>query len=217
MVDFSYRKARCHFSNTNGEVVDVKLQTPSDLARLIKNARVQRSLTQQDVADAVGITRQSLARLERGNGGTSFDTVLAILDHLGIHLDATTGRHTTGPVEVATRGAAQAAADALTKRIAPLIDSGTLEALNKQILGSSPQVDPSLPPEVDTSGILNQVEANLDPAALASIREASRGLTERLTIPGSVLINPPRAGEAGSPAAAEARTDADSDASGGIE
>lgn len=195
----------------------MKLQTPSDLARLIKNARVQRNLTQQDVADAVGITRQSLARLERGNGGTSFDTVLLILDHLGIHLDATTARRNTVPVAVATRGAAQAAADALTKRITPLIDSGTLEALNKQILGSLPQIDPSLLPEIDTSGILKQVEANLDPTTLASIREATRGLTERLTVPGSVLINPPRAVEASSPAAAEARTDAGSDASGGIE
>lgn len=192
----------------------MKLHTPSDLARLIKNARVQRSLTQQDVADAVGITRQSLARLERGNGGTSFDTVLLILDHLGIHLDATTDRRTSVPVTVSTRGAAQAAADALTKRITPLIDSGTLEALNKQILGSFPQIDASLLPEIDTSGIL---EANLDPATLASIREATRALTERLTVPGSVLINPPRAVETGSPAAAEARTDAGSDASGGVE
>lgn len=205
------------FFKHDWEVVDVKLQTPSDLARLIKNARVQRNLTQQDVADAVGITRQSLARLERGNGGTSFDTVLLILDHLGIHLDATTDRRTTVPVAVATRGAAQAAADALTKRITPLIDPGTLEALNKQILGSLPQVDPSLLPEMDTSGILNQVEASLDPATLASIREATRGLTERLTVPGSVLINPPRALEADSLAAAEARTDAGSDAPGGIE
>jgi transcriptional regulator with XRE-family HTH domain len=198
-------------------VVDVKLQTPSDLARLVKNARVQRNLTQQDVADAVGITRQSLARLERGNGGTSFDTVLLILDHLGIHLDATAERRTTAPAAVATRGAAQAAADALAKRITPLIGSDAVEALNKQILGSLPQIDPSLLPKIDTSGILKQVEANLDPATLASIREASRGLTERLTIPGSVLINPPRAVEASPAATAEAEADADPDAAGGVE
>ena len=195
----------------------MKLQTPSDLARLVKNARVQRNLTQQDVADAVGITRQSLARLERGNGGTSFDTVLLILDNLGIHLDATTDRRTTAPTAVATRDAAQAAADALTKRITTLVDSGTLEALNKQILGSLPQIDPSLLPKIDTSGILKQVEANLDPATLAAIRAASRGLTERLTVPGSVLINPPRAVEAGSSATAGAQADADPDAAGGIE
>jgi transcriptional regulator with XRE-family HTH domain len=193
----------------------VKLQTPSDLARLVKNARVQRNLTQQDVADAVGITRQSLARLERGNGGTSFDTVLLILDHLGIYLDATTNRRTTTPTAVTSRGAAQAAADALTKRIAPLIGSDTLETFAKQILGSLPQIDPSLLSKIDTSGILKQVEVNLDPSTLASIRDASRGLTERLTIPGSVLITPPRAVEAGSPATADAKADADADAARG--
>jgi transcriptional regulator with XRE-family HTH domain len=193
----------------------MKLQTSSDLARLVKNARTQRGLTQRDVADAVGITRQSLARLERGNGGTSFDTVLLILDHLGIHLDATTERHTIAPAAVATTGAAQAAADALAKRITPLIDSGTLDALSKQILGSLPQVDASILPKIDTSGILKQIDANFDLATLASIREASRGLTERLTIPGSVLINPPRAVEPGSPAIVETEADGDLDAAGG--
>ncbi len=194
----------------------MKLQTPSDLARLVKNARVLRNLTQQDVADAVGITRQSLARLEHGNGGTSFDTVLLILDHLGIRLDAT-DRHNAAPGTGATRGAAQAAADALTKRITPLISSGTLEALNKQILGSLPKIEPSLLPKIDTSGLLEQVKANLDPVVLASIRETSRRLTDHPAIPGSVLINPPHAVEAGSPATAEDHPGADSDATGSIE
>lgn len=184
-------------------MTDVKLQTPSDLARLIKNARVQRNLTQQDIADAVGITRQSVARLERGNGGASFDTVLLILDHLGIHLDATTDRLPAAPASAATGGAAQAAADALTRRITPLIDASMLE-----VLGSFPQID--------TAGILTQLEAKLDPATLASIREATRELTERRTIPGAVLITPPRAVETGSPDTVQAQADAGSDASGGI-
>lgn len=216
VVDFSNSISRCYFSNTNG-VVDVKLQTSSDLARLIKNARAQQNLTQQDVADAVDITRQSLARLERGNGGTSFDTVLLILDHLGIHLDATTERRTTTPAAVAATSAAQSAADALAKRITPLIGSSALEALNKQILGALPQIDRSILRTFDTSGILKQVEASLDPAQLASIREATRGLSERLTIPGSVLINPPRAVEAGPQATADAEADTDPDAAGGAE
>ncbi|MTE23955.1 hypothetical protein [Microbacterium sp. ZXX196] len=55
-VHFPSNITMCHFSNKIG-VADVKLQTPSDLARLVKNARVQRDLTQQDVAGTVGITR----------------------------------------------------------------------------------------------------------------------------------------------------------------
>ncbi len=195
----------------------MKLQTSSDLARLVKNARVQQNLTQQDVAEAVDITRQSLARLERGNGGTSFDTVLLILDHLGINLHATTDRRTITPAAVPETNAAQSAADALARRITPLIGSSALEALNKQILGSLPVIDPSILRTFDTSGILKHVEASLDAAALASIREATRGLTERLAIPGSVLINPPRAVEDVAQATANAEADAELDAAGGAE
>ncbi|WP_277959896.1 helix-turn-helix transcriptional regulator [Frigoribacterium faeni] len=193
----------------------MKLQTPSDLARLIKNARVQQSLTQHDVAHAVGITRQSLARLERGNGGTSFDTVLLILDHLGIHLNAATDRDTAALATDATRGAAQAAADALTKRITTLIGSGTLEAISKPFLGSLPQIDPSLLLTITASDLPGQVGADLDAATLASVREASRELTERLAVPGSVLIRPPREMDARAPSTTKALTTTGPDAEGG--
>lgn len=152
-------------------MVNIQLQTPSDIARVIKNARAHQNLTQQEVADAVGITRQSLARLERGNGGTSFDTVLLILDHLGIRLDATTERRSTTPAAVTTTSTAQSAADALAKRITPLIDSSAIETLN----------------------------------------------TERLPIPGSVLLDPPRAVEGGPQATADAEAHPDPDGAGNAE
>ncbi len=66
----------------------MQIQKPSDLARLVKTRRQAHGLTQQEVADDVGITRQSLARIERGHGGVSFDTVLRILEKLDIHLEA---------------------------------------------------------------------------------------------------------------------------------
>lgn len=155
----------------------MKVQTSSDLARLLKNARVQRDLTQQNVADAVGITRQSLARLERGNGGASFDTVLLILDHLGVRLDAIADDDTTAHAAGATSSAAQVAAVALSKRLA----SAT------------------------------------GPSALAVGSEASRSLTESLTIPGSVIIFPARTVEAGSSAATRTPADADPDTAGNTE
>lgn len=68
----------------------MRIQTPADLARIVKTRRQAQKLTQQNVADAVGITRQSLARVERGHGGVSFDTVLRIFDVLDIQLDTTT-------------------------------------------------------------------------------------------------------------------------------
>ncbi|WP_010206033.1 helix-turn-helix domain-containing protein [Salinibacterium sp. PAMC 21357] len=76
----------------------MKISKPADLARLVKRRRQAQGHTQQTVADAAGITRQSLARIERGHGGVSFDTLILILDHLGIRLDGT-------PVEEAGSGA----------------------------------------------------------------------------------------------------------------
>lgn len=177
----------------------MKVQTPSDLARLVKNARTQQNLTQQNLADAVGITRQSLARLERGNGGTSFDTVLRILDHLDIHLDATSKRR-TAPTTASATSAAQSAADALAKRSTPLI---ALEALNKHSLGSLPPNAAPILGRFDASGILKHAGLNLEPAALASILDAAWRLGERPPIPGSVLSDPPRAVEADPPADAD--------------
>jgi transcriptional regulator with XRE-family HTH domain len=64
----------------------MEVSKPADLARLVKSTRQIQGRTQQDVADAAGITRQSLSRIEGGHGGVSFDTVLLILDYLGIRL-----------------------------------------------------------------------------------------------------------------------------------
>lgn len=69
----------------------MQIQKPSDLARLVKTRRQALGLTQQNVADSIGITRQSLARIESGHGGASFETVLRIFDQLDIRLEAIRG------------------------------------------------------------------------------------------------------------------------------
>lgn len=66
----------------------MKIQTPADAARAIKTRRLARGLTQLEVAQAIGVTRQSLARIEQGNGGGAFDTYLRLFDLLGIDLRA---------------------------------------------------------------------------------------------------------------------------------
>lgn len=65
----------------------MQIQKPADLARVVKTRRQALQLTQHDVADSAGITRQSLARIERGHAGTSFDTVLRIFERLGISIE----------------------------------------------------------------------------------------------------------------------------------
>lgn len=78
----------------------MQIQKPADLARTVKTRRQAQGLTQQDIADAVGITRQSLARIERGHSGASFDTILRIFEKLGLRLEAIENEphHNTIPI-----------------------------------------------------------------------------------------------------------------------
>jgi len=82
----------------------MRIRQSADLARLVKTGRQTQGRTQQDVAEAAGITRQSLARIERGHGGVSFTTVILILDYLGIRLEGTsvdtTPTSATGPAGI---------------------------------------------------------------------------------------------------------------------
>ena len=48
----------------------------------IKRIRVERHLTQQQVADAVGIARQAYVRIESGKHSTSIDMIERIADAL---------------------------------------------------------------------------------------------------------------------------------------
>ncbi len=100
----------------------MQIQKPADLARAVKTRRQAQDLTQQDIADAVGITRQSLARIERGHAGTSFDTVLRIFEKLGINLEATSidQQQITSPIPAANNDAlrnATSAALAVTRNV----------------------------------------------------------------------------------------------------
>ena len=77
----------------------MRIRKPADLARLVKTRRQAQGLTQQDVADAAGITRQSLARIEQGHGGASFDTVLRILENLGVRLETASSSGRNDPAQ----------------------------------------------------------------------------------------------------------------------
>ncbi|WP_295839270.1 helix-turn-helix transcriptional regulator [uncultured Microbacterium sp.] len=119
----------------------MRIQKPADLARLVKTRRQAGGLTQQDVADAVGITRQSLARIESGHGGTSFETVLRIFERLDIQLEAVRSSQHHG-------GDTAPAHDEV-----PRIGSDTLTSTRN----------------VDTSALAAAALRNVDTSALASI------------------------------------------------
>ena len=68
---------------------EMKIQTPANAARVDADAqRLKLSLSSARCAEAVNTTRQSLARIEKGNGGRSFRYVPASFDLLNISLEA---------------------------------------------------------------------------------------------------------------------------------
>lgn len=60
----------------------------SNLGADIFGLRLQNRMTQQELADLAGTTRQTIARIEKGNGEkVAFGTWAKILDVLGYHFD----------------------------------------------------------------------------------------------------------------------------------
>jgi transcriptional regulator with XRE-family HTH domain len=55
-----------------------------DLGVDIESWRKLRGLTQAQLGDRAGVTRQTVARLERGDGAVSFEILLRILSALGV-------------------------------------------------------------------------------------------------------------------------------------
>ena len=65
------------------------LRSASDIGRTIAEARVERGLTQAELAADVGIERTYLARLETGRSTLHIERVLRLLRTLGVTVEAT--------------------------------------------------------------------------------------------------------------------------------
>ncbi|WP_035832748.1 helix-turn-helix transcriptional regulator [Jonesia quinghaiensis] len=72
----------------------MKITSAHEAARLIHTSRVLAEITQQQLAERVGVTRQTIARIEQGKGGASFDTYLAVFKELDITLTGQPESHT---------------------------------------------------------------------------------------------------------------------------
>lgn len=59
----------------------------SSMAERIKRARRESGLQQQELADAVGLTRTSISNIERGKQGLSVDMLYAISEHVNESAD----------------------------------------------------------------------------------------------------------------------------------
>lgn len=69
----------------------------SSVANCIKNFRLKKKVTQEELADAVGVTRQTIIALEKGNYIPSLLLALSISDYFNepveklFHLEKTKG------------------------------------------------------------------------------------------------------------------------------
>lgn len=70
-------------------VHDYTITSWTKLGGLIRDARRAQSLTQADLADRAGVARSWLARVEAGHRGAELETLLRLLDALGLSLTLT--------------------------------------------------------------------------------------------------------------------------------
>ena len=65
-----------------------KVASAVDVGMLIRQARQAAAMSQQQLADRVGTTRQCVIRLEQGRNGTALGTALIALEELGLEMVA---------------------------------------------------------------------------------------------------------------------------------
>lgn len=69
----------------------MNLRTPADIALLVKERRKQLGVSQHQLADRIGGSRQWVQKLEQGLPGLELGLTLRALHALGVMLDATNG------------------------------------------------------------------------------------------------------------------------------
>lgn len=68
----------------------IQLQTPEQVGRLVRAARIAQRLRQDDAAGAMGVSDVFLWKLEKGAPGVRLEKLLQVLRSLGVTLYAET-------------------------------------------------------------------------------------------------------------------------------
>ena len=142
----------------------MRLRKPSDLARIVKTQRQAQNLTQQQIADAVGETRQSVARIEQGHGGVSFETVLRIFDALDIELDAPLSSARSHPTSATKKETSPRATHSARDKIRSIDASGLAAAIAN----------------INTSGITDAALRNINTSGITTWQDGLDALTGQL-------------------------------------
>jgi HTH-type transcriptional regulator / antitoxin HipB len=75
----------------------MQIRRPDDLGALIRSARSERGLNQQELADRLGTSRWWVIEMERGKSTARLDLVLRALNELGVTLTASMSEAGTSP------------------------------------------------------------------------------------------------------------------------
>lgn len=62
------------------------------LGTIIKRLREQHDISQKELADIIGITKQSLSVFEKGTSAPSLETLIKIANHFNVSTDYLLGR-----------------------------------------------------------------------------------------------------------------------------
>ena len=85
---------------------DYTITSWTKLGGLIRDARKAQALTQADLAERAGVARSWLARVEAGHRGAELETLLRLLDALGLSLTLTTSTQQAQQAQQAQPGQA---------------------------------------------------------------------------------------------------------------
>jgi transcriptional regulator with XRE-family HTH domain len=93
-----------------------RVRAPRDLGGLVRARREQLNLTQADLAVQLGVSRQSVLRLEKGTANPDLRQLLRLLDWLGMTVDVRpTDPAAATDVTAAAAQSVHAPADAVTR------------------------------------------------------------------------------------------------------
>ncbi|GGI48071.1 y4mF family transcriptional regulator [Agromyces flavus] len=62
------------------------MAVPIDIGRAIRAARQAHGLTQEQLAELAGTSTRTVREIEKGSGGTSLDTVVAVAAAVGLEI-----------------------------------------------------------------------------------------------------------------------------------
>lgn len=63
------------------------VRSPKQLGALIQQARVQRGMSQKDLADLIGTYQKTISSVENGNSGAKLETMFSLLAALDLDLE----------------------------------------------------------------------------------------------------------------------------------